>query len=115
MQVQGSRRLPVEMVQALYRVVQEALANVARHAGADRVWVDIEYLPDQMSVRIRDFGRGFDVEHAGGVGMGLSSMKERMADLGGDFRVQSQPGQGALILATAPSGRLRKLPAPVAG
>jgi two-component system sensor histidine kinase UhpB len=83
---------------ALYRIAQEALANVVRHAGARRVEVRVRSAPDTLSLRIRDDGDGFDVDAAlgrtGQRGLGLVGIKERVEALGGTLHIDSAPGQG---------------------
>jgi two-component system, NarL family, sensor histidine kinase UhpB len=88
---------------ALYRIVQEALSNVARHSGAGTVRVRLE--PGQRSVtaRIEDDGRGFGVraEMTNG-GLGLYGMQERAAYIGGSVEIESEPGRGARVRVTIP-------------
>lgn len=88
----------------LYRVVQEALANVRRHAAARQVSVRLVESYPKLIVRIKDDGRGFDVAARPAPGgrerhMGLVGMRERMELLGGRLRVVAEPGQGCLIVA----------------
>jgi two-component system, NarL family, sensor histidine kinase UhpB len=86
---------------ALYRLAQEALTNVFRHAGAKNVTVDLAFTaPNEVSARIRDDGAGF----APGAppGLGLTGMRERMRRLGGRFAFQTAPEGGALIEALLP-------------
>jgi len=90
----------------LYRVVQSALANVARHAQASRVKVSIRKLADAVHMEIADNGRSFEVErvlHAKtNQRLGLLGMRERVEMVGGDFSVESVPGQGTTIRAQIP-------------
>jgi signal transduction histidine kinase len=90
----------------LFRVAQEALTNVDRHAHASRVDVNIQRLPDAVRMQIKDNGRAFDVERillAGkGPRMGLLGMRERVEMVGGSFGITSAPGQGTIIQATLP-------------
>ncbi len=88
--------------QALYRVVQEALANVARHSGAGHVWVDLACKAEELVLHIRDDGHGFDVAAALGQGIGLSSMRERVEALGGTLEIRSASGQGTEVVARCP-------------
>lgn len=80
------------------RVLQEALANVARHSHADTVRLETECDPQWVSVRIVDNGRGFDAERAGVAGRGLRNMMRRMETLGGVLLVASRPGETVLTL-----------------
>jgi PAS domain S-box-containing protein len=90
----------------LYRVVQSALANVARHAQASRVKVSIWKLADAVHMEIADNGKSFEVErvlHAKtNQRLGLLGMRERVEMVGGDFSVESVPGQGTTIRAQIP-------------
>ena len=97
--------LPVEAEVALLRLTQEALANAQRHADADRVTVTLSYLDDQVTLDVYDNGRGFDPEAGPGAGrprFGLHGMRERIAELGGDFAIESAPGEGTAVAATLP-------------
>jgi signal transduction histidine kinase len=87
----------------LFRVAQEALTNVGRHAQASRAEVIIEELPEGICMKIQDDGKSFEVESAfngkGGRRLGLLGMRERMEMIGGRFSVQSAPGRGTTIIA----------------
>ena len=85
---------------ALYRVAQEALANVAKHARASRVGVTLSYLDDQVVLDVRDDGRGLARGRDGG--FGLTVMRERMDGVGGTLAVESEPGAGTAISASVP-------------
>ena len=100
--VRGEREAPLEVEQALFRVAQEALANVARHSGAESVEVDLIYDTDRLMLRIVDDGRGFDPTKDGGEGFGLRSMSERLAKLGGRVDVESAPGEGTRVVCVCP-------------
>jgi NarL family two-component system sensor histidine kinase LiaS len=101
--VRGKHELPLEITQTLYRIVQEALANVARHSSASSADVDLSCGTDGATLTIADDGCGFDTgeQHDG---MGLHSMRERAESLGGEFTVESGPGQGTKISVTFPTG-----------
>lgn len=90
----------------LYRVAQEALTNVARHAQASRVEVSIQKLAGSVCMKIKDNGKSFEVERAlpanGGKRLGLVGMRERVEMVGGKFAVASAPGQGTTIEAHLP-------------
>jgi signal transduction histidine kinase len=91
----------------LYRVLQEALTNVARHAAATRVEIGVGVEDGELVLIVRDDGRGFDPEHAtapGDVRAGLAGMKERVVGAGGRFAVSSAPGRGARLEARVPLG-----------
>jgi signal transduction histidine kinase len=90
----------------LYRVAQEALTNVARHAHASRVDVDIEKRPHTVCLTVKDDGRSFQVQRALHVKrnkrLGLLGMRERVEMVGGQFAIESAPGHGTAIHAEIP-------------
>jgi PAS domain S-box-containing protein len=102
----AGRRFPAEIETAAYRLVQEALTNVVRHAQTPEVAVRLWASPDRLSVQIEDRGVGFDVERAlaARTSSGLSGMRERAALLGGDFTIDSMPGSGTHLTAELPLG-----------
>jgi signal transduction histidine kinase len=95
----GARRLPPQIEIALYRVGQEALANVVKHASASRVDLGLEIKPGFAALTIFDNGRGFDLAEARGRGLGLLSMRERISQLGGRFNIVTEPGGGTRVYA----------------
>jgi two-component system sensor histidine kinase UhpB len=109
----GSReRLPSEVELVMYRVAQEALSNAAKHARAREVVIDLDRSDGDVTLSVRDDGRGFDPEHrraAGrGGGLGIFGMAERLALVGGGLLIWSAPGRGCEIFAWAPCGRREK-------
>ncbi|ONI73280.1 hypothetical protein ALI144C_46065 [Actinosynnema sp. ALI-1.44] len=86
--VRGLSVLPVDVDQAAYRIVQEALTNVVRHAAATRVTVRLDCRPEEVTVQIHDNGKGGDVSP----GNGLTGMRERVTALGGDLRTSGAVG-----------------------
>jgi signal transduction histidine kinase len=102
---------------ACFRVAQEAINNVLRHARARNLWVRLFAAGGRLAISVRDDGRGFDLDSvrersAGGASLGLIGMEERMALAGGSFELRSSPGQGTVLLATFPlaaAGRERAL------
>ncbi|HEX8910940.1 MAG TPA: sensor histidine kinase [Humisphaera sp.] len=103
----GGRRLPGAVETAVFRVVQEALANVVRHAGATAADVHVGRADGAVTVRVTDDGRGFDpaaLSAGGRAGShsGLIGMGQRAALLGGTFRVDAAPGRGCRVEATFP-------------
>lgn len=110
MQVQGERKLPAGVEQALFRFAQEALANVARHSAATQVEIYLSFTPAEVTLAIQDNGRGFDLQAAQGRGFGLRNMRERIDQAGGQLSIESRPGQGTQITARAPAGKILKLP-----
>ncbi len=88
--------LPAE--QALFRVAQESLANVARHSKASRVVVTLANENDEVKLTIEDNGRGFDVERVAR-GVGLDSMRERLETVGGKLEISSPKTNGVRMIA----------------
>jgi PAS domain S-box-containing protein len=97
--------LPERTGRELVRIVQEALANVRRHAQPRRVRVRLWSDDDLAGVEVTDDGRGFDAGKPG-VGIGQQSMKHRAHELGGELRVESAPGSGTRVLFEIPASRL---------
>jgi signal transduction histidine kinase len=93
-----SRRIAV----CLYRVLQEALQNVIKHADAGKVDVSLRAGVEQIELTVRDSGIGFDVEETKGPGLGLISMKERLKAVRGRLDIRSQPRHGTTIHASVP-------------
>jgi len=97
------KRLPPTVETNLYRIVQEALTNVVRHAKASRVDVLLERRGDQVVTIIEDNGVGFDAEAAGQSGrLGLLGMRERAEMLGGTLAIESTIGSNTTIYAEVP-------------
>lgn len=86
----------------ILRVIQEALANVARHARASQVTVTLSYTPDALLLDINDNGCGFDPECIQGQGFGLTNMRYRVGQLGGTLTVESEANEGTTIMAQLP-------------
>ncbi|MGW8144272.1 MAG: ATP-binding protein [Anaerolineales bacterium] len=101
LRVLRERRLPLEFEQAIFRVVQEALANVARHSNASQVDIDLIYDNDLVTCIVQDNGVGFNPSEING-GLGLKSMSERVAAIGGDLKIKSKRGQGTSVSITTP-------------
>jgi PAS domain S-box-containing protein len=95
--VSGKGSLTAEAQVVFYRVCQEALHNIAKHAWADRVDILLRYEANGVILSIRDNGRGFNPAHAPAGHYGLGMMKERAETIGAVLTVASQPGQGAEI------------------
>ncbi|MDI6694408.1 MAG: PAS domain S-box protein [Anaerolineales bacterium] len=96
--VEGERDLPAEVQVAFYRLCQEGLNNIAKHAGASRVDIQLQYEANAVELRIRDDGRGFDLEQTPPGHYGLSMMHERAAAVGANLSIVSQPGHGTEIV-----------------
>jgi NarL family two-component system sensor histidine kinase LiaS len=102
-EIQDHGELSLEAEQTLYRIAQEALANVARHSAANRVDLLLSSGAGVATMTVADDGCGFDpgAEHAG---MGLISMRERTEALNGSVVIESEPGGGTRIAVTLPAG-----------
>jgi PAS domain S-box-containing protein len=103
----GEERLPPAVETALFRVAQKSLTNVRKHSKSTTVEIVVHRGAQTVSLEIRDQGVGFDPEdipHDTGPRdrVGLAGMRERILLLGGEFRVQSQPGTGTRVIATVP-------------
>jgi two-component system NarL family sensor kinase len=104
--------LPEEVKTALFRVSQEALANVGKHAHAQQVQVELIFASDGIALNIRDDGCGFEVDQVQldpNRGIGLRNMRERLESIGGSFQVRATPGAGTLLQAKAPAEAIRRL------
>ncbi|MER3410404.1 MAG: hypothetical protein C4306_09990 [Thermoleophilia bacterium] len=98
----GGERLPEEVETALYRIVQEALTNVVKHAGASRVSVVLARKDKAVTAVVEDDGRGFEAGKTDGRGLGLVGMRERLGLLDGRLRIESTQGTGTTIVAEVP-------------
>jgi signal transduction histidine kinase len=93
---------------ALFRIVQESMANILRHARAHHAWVTLHCRNNVIELSIRDDGQGFDKESHGDItgekarSFGLKGMRERAVLLGGDLSIESRPGMGTTIVASVP-------------
>ncbi len=93
---------------ALYRVVQEGLTNVQRHAGASHIWIDLHFGEQEATLVLRDNGHGFDAsswqqgEPGRDGGYGLQGLQERLELLGGSLQIESAPAQGTMLCVTLP-------------
>jgi signal transduction histidine kinase len=94
---------PGEVNAALYRLVQEALNNVVRHAGAAHARVGLEWAAGQVRLRISDDGRGFDPTLIPPGHLGLRFMHERAAAIGASLEVASRPGTGTVVTISWPA------------
>ncbi len=99
--------LPREMALCVYRVTQEALRNVARHAKTRKASVLLLATDRRLVVRVRDRGVGFDLAAGGKMGLGLESMKERARLVGAHLTVASRSGEGTIVMLRIPLHRSR--------
>ncbi|MCX7677337.1 MAG: sensor histidine kinase, partial [Alteraurantiacibacter sp.] len=106
--VRGTERgVPSLVALAVYRILQEAVTNVSRHAHATRLDVIMECTPDALHLQIEDDGQGFDAAAMEAIGSlrrssGLLSMRERAAALGGECLISSEPGRGTCVQVRIP-------------
>jgi signal transduction histidine kinase len=102
-----ARRLAPAIETALFRVVQEAINNIAQHSRATRAELRIEFDSTQVQVLVKDNGKGFDPVRVFSAsdtqrGLGLIGMDERMSAVGGKFIIHSTPREGTIIQLTVP-------------
>ncbi len=95
-----SENLPEEVSICLYRITQEALQNVARHAQAKTVQIELKQNPDRLALSVQDDGIGFEAAKVRG--FGTVGMEERLRQVGGVLRITSQPGKGTTLVAEVP-------------
>jgi Signal transduction histidine kinase len=101
------RALLPDLEVTLFRVAQEALANVGKHAKATTAWLTLTYMEDVVVLDVRDDGVGFDPSTrpgpAVGTGYGLSAMEQRVLRVSGTLTVESAPGEGTAVSASVPA------------
>jgi signal transduction histidine kinase len=104
------RPLLAELEMTLFRVAQEALANVAKHAGATKVGLTLSYMDDAVLLDVRDDGVGFTAGRPGGdgrardgQGFGLDAMRQRLRRVAGSLEIESAPGEGTAVNARVPA------------
>jgi signal transduction histidine kinase len=105
-QVQGeARKLPSEVSTGIFRVAQEALTNVVKHAHANHAWVTLLYAEAEIYLTVRDDGIGFQSEmlaNPNRPSWGLMGMEERASDLGGSLMIESNPEEGTRVQVVIP-------------
>lgn len=101
-EVHETGSMPPAVEEVAYRVIQEALTNVHKHAGARNVWLRLEGAPSHISASVRDDGRGADADLSHHGGYGLTGMRERVEALGGRLEVHTAPGAGFRIAFQVP-------------
>jgi signal transduction histidine kinase len=116
----GAQVLTPAQVEALYRITQEGLANVAKHARATRAEVRLRFAPEQVTLMIVDNGIGYaasapgapsaDLPAGASGGMGLRGIHERLAPLGGTFEITATPGGGTTLRVTVPVTQRSEVP-----
>ncbi|MBI4286480.1 MAG: HAMP domain-containing protein [Chloroflexi bacterium] len=101
------RKLPAELEIALFRIVQEAITNIIKHAEARNAMLNVEFVNSAIRIEVEDDGKGFDVKSVSPQvdrtrGLGLLGMEERVTLLGGKFEIESQPGSGTHLTIEVP-------------
>jgi signal transduction histidine kinase len=99
--------IPADIAIAAFRIVQESIHNVLRHAGARSITVSVRRDPKRLSLAVRDDGTGFDLagaldRAATGRHLGLLGMRERVEALAGSFKIETEPGKGTSVQADIP-------------
>ncbi|HEX2863155.1 MAG TPA: GAF domain-containing sensor histidine kinase, partial [Deinococcales bacterium] len=107
LEIEGEPHLPSQDELALFRILQEALNNVAKHSGARHAWVSLSATSSRVELSIRDDGKGFNIASLTGRvstagGLGLSQMRERLQAKGGSFEFSSAVGRGTRVTASLP-------------
>jgi len=95
--IDGTFPMPGDVKVSLYRIAQEALNNIAHHSNANQVMLNLNCLPEQVTLEITDDGVGFDPSEGSAEHLGLQIMKERAAAIGADFTIQSSLGVGTTV------------------
>lgn len=103
------QRLPAAVELAIYRMVQEALSNISRHAQASQAWIDVNFTAEDLRVQVRDDGRGYEMpkspaEFAASGHYGLLGIQERAELIGARLAIQSAPGKGTILTINLPLG-----------
>ncbi|HEV2711570.1 MAG TPA: ATP-binding protein, partial [Gaiellaceae bacterium] len=98
----GEERLPADVETVLYRIVQEALTNVVKHAQADHVSIVLQRKEGIVTTVIEDDGRGFAPGDQGDGGLGLVGMKERVELVNGRLEIESSEGSGTTLVVEVP-------------
>jgi signal transduction histidine kinase len=101
------KRLPPDLETTCFRVVQEALTNILRHAQASQVWIELQQVENELQLTIRDNGIGFEVASvmqnpSGELGLGILGMQERVQLIGGEISIQSAPNLGTEVMVKFP-------------
>jgi signal transduction histidine kinase len=101
-EIEGRQPLPPDIQIALYRIAQESLNNVSKHAGATNVKVQLRFQPDRVELKVSDDGRGFDPTSINKHSLGLGIMRERAASIQADFHIETAVGEGTTVCIRVP-------------
>jgi signal transduction histidine kinase len=93
-------QLTDEVTIAFHRIAQESLNNIAKHAEASEVFIDLSCTPQSVELRIQDDGRGFDPQAIPAGHLGIGIMHERARKIGATLKIESEPGSGTLVIVT---------------
>ena len=100
-------RLSPELETTLFRIAQEGLSNIVKHAGSQHVWLLLTFDPDSVHMKLRDDGRGFDLakvlQPGAGRAWGLIGIQERVALAGGEMTIKTHPGGGTILAIRVPA------------
>lgn len=103
--------IPPALATGIFRIFQESLTNIARHAAAEKITTVLNYSDNLLTLSIRDNGKGFVVKESGPVKtLGLLGMKERTLVMGGKYKIESEPGAGTVVTVTVPLNGQTKAP-----
>ena len=102
--VDSDRLLPEDVTMAIHRIAQESLNNIAKHAEASKVLIDLRCGPEGGKLSIRDDGRGFDPQAIPAGHLGVGIMRERAQQIGATLQIDSRPGSGTSIVISWPEG-----------
>jgi signal transduction histidine kinase len=105
-EVEHEERLPLDMEESLYRIAQEALHNVVKHANADRARITLKRAGRELRLEVEDDGIGFDPSAAPRGHLGLVGMQQRAERIGGELTLSPRPGGGSRVRVTLPLARL---------
>ncbi len=103
-------RLDSETEITLFRVIQELVTNIIRHAQTDEIFVQFVASDNRLNIIVEDHGVGFDTNNIKSNGIGLSNMKERIATIGGEFTIDSVPGEGTTVIIDIPFKKTDEAP-----
>jgi len=103
-----ARQLSADVRHNIFLTIKEALHNIVKHAGATEVRLIIRITESVLEINVEDNGRGFASAPDDALADGLRNMRQRLADVGGECRSESQPGRGTKVLLRLPWSELRK-------
>src|SRR5690606_26684045 len=106
LEVEGTFELDPEIKLALYRITQEALNNIAKHAQATKASIQLAHNGQGIALAIRDNGIGFNLDEVQATSLGLDIMRERSEEIGAELQVSSQPGMGTCVQLFLEDGRI---------